>query len=291
MAARPKALVVAVALLVLLPVAAGPAVAQAASQRIISLVPALTEILFAIGAGAEVVAVSSYDEWPPEALDLPRVGALLDPDTERILSLDPDLVITYGSQTELEGQFARAGIQVFSYRHAGLAGVTAAMRELGEATGHQADAERAIRDIEMRIDAVRRAVAGRERPRTLLVFERQPLELRQIYASGGTGFLHDLLDAAGGDNVFADIDRESTQPSLETILVRAPDVVLEVRPDEAPDGARQQAEREVWSRLGSVPAVRNGRVHFLYGDYLVVPGPRVADIAEAFARILHPDVF
>ena len=64
-----------------------------------------------------------------------------------------------------------------------------------------------------------------------------------------------------------------------------------MRPDEAPDGARQQAEREVWSRLGSVPAVRNGRVHFLYGDYLVVPGPRVADIAEAIARVLHPDVF
>ena len=256
-----------------------------------SLVPALTEMLFAIGAGSEVVAVSSYDEWPPEVLDLPRVGALLDPDTERILSLDPDLVITYGSQSEIEQQFARAGIQVYSYRHAGLAGVMQSMRELGEATGHQADAERAIRDIEARIDAVRRAVAGRARPRTLLVFERQPLELRQIYASGGTGFLHDILEAAGGDNVFAAIDRESAQPSLETVLVRAPDVVLEVRPNDAPDSARQRAEREVWNALGSVPAVRTDRVHFLYGDHLVVPGPRVDDIAEAFARVLHPDAF
>jgi iron complex transport system substrate-binding protein len=267
------------------------ATAQEVPRRIVSLVPALTEMLFSIGAGPEVVAVSSYDEWPPEVLELPRVGALLDPDTELILALDPDLVITYGSQTELEGQFARAGIQVFSYRHAGLAGVLRAMRELGEVAGHQAGAERAIRDIEIRLDAIRRAVAGRERPRTLLVFARQPLELRQIYASGGTGFLHDILVVAGGENVFADIDRESTQPSLETVLVEAPDVVLEVRPTDAPDITRRRAERAVWNTLGSVPAVRNDRVELLFGGYLVVPGPRVTEIAETIARVLHPDAF
>ena len=267
-----------------------PAHAQT-PQRIVSLVPALTEMLFTIGAGPQVVAVSSYDEWPPAVLDLPRVGALLDPDTERILALDPDMVITYGSQGEVEGQFARAGIEVFSYRHGGLQTVLDTMRALGRATGHAAEADAAVRDIEARLDAVRRAVAGRGRPRTLLVFERQPLELRQVYASGGVGFLHDILETAGGANVFADIDSEATQPSVETILVRAPDVVLEVRPNEAPDADRQRGERAVWNVLGSIPAVRDDRVHFLYGDYLVVPGPRVADVAEAVARALHPDAF
>jgi iron complex transport system substrate-binding protein len=262
-----------------------------APQRIVSLVPALTEVLFAIGVGPQVVAVSSYDEWPAEVLDLPRVGALLDPDTERILSLDPDLVITYGSQGEVEAQFARAGISVFSYRHAGLDGVFRAMRELGAATGHDAEAAAAIRAIEQRLDAVRQAVAGRARPRTLLIFERQPLELRQVYASGGVGFMHDILAVAGGDNVFADITTEATQPSVETILVRRPDVVLEVRPDETLDTDHLRGERAVWDALGSIPAVRNDRVHFLYGPYLVVPGPRVADVAEAFARVLHPDAF
>ena len=79
-------------------------------QRIVSLIPAVTEILFAIGAGPQVVGVGSFDTFPPEVSKLPRVGALLDPDTERILSLRPTLVVTYGSQTELQTQLARAGI-------------------------------------------------------------------------------------------------------------------------------------------------------------------------------------
>ena len=96
---------------------------------------ALTEMLFAVGAGPQVVGVSSYDDFPPETKSLPRVGALLDPDTERILSLRPDLVIVYGSQTELEGQFARAGIRVFAYRHSGVDNVLQTIRDVGSADG------------------------------------------------------------------------------------------------------------------------------------------------------------
>ena len=91
----------------------------APARRIISLVPALTEILFAIGAGPQVIAVSSYDDDPPEVKTLPRVGALLNPDTERILSMRPDLVLVYGSQAELFNQLNRSGIPIFRYRHGG----------------------------------------------------------------------------------------------------------------------------------------------------------------------------
>ena len=87
------------------------------AQRIVSLVPAVTEMLFAIGAGPQVVGVSSYDHFPPEVEALPKVGALLDPDTERILSLRPDLVVVYGSQAETEARFKKAGIRTFNYRH------------------------------------------------------------------------------------------------------------------------------------------------------------------------------
>ena len=104
-------------------------------RRIISLVPALTEMLFAIGAGPQVVAVSSYDEFPPQVKSLPRVGALLDPDTERILSLKPDLVVTYGSQVDLQTQLKRASIATFDYRHGGLDHIFTTIRELGQRTG------------------------------------------------------------------------------------------------------------------------------------------------------------
>ena len=259
---------------------------QPRPRRIISLVPALTEMLFAIGAGSSLMAVSSFDAFPPEVKPLPRVGALLDPDTERILSMRPDLVLIYGSQADLKGQLARAGIQAFEYRHGGLEHVTATMRELGAATGYQTDANRAADTIERNLAAVRARVRGRPRPRTLLVFGREPLSLRNLYASGGVGFLHDLVNLCGGTNVFGESERESVQVSTEMLLARAPEVILELRVGGAPDMGRTRRELEPWQRLPSVPAVRTGRVHILYGDHLVVPGPRIAQAAEEIARVL-----
>ena len=104
-------------------------------QRIISLVPAVTEMLFALGVGDRVVAVSSFDTYPPEVQKLQRVGALLDPDLERILSLRPDLVAVYGSQADLREQLGRAGVPMFIYAHAGLADVTTTIRSLGDRVG------------------------------------------------------------------------------------------------------------------------------------------------------------
>jgi iron complex transport system substrate-binding protein len=248
-------------------------------------------MLFAIGAGPQVIAVSSFDDYPPEAKALPRVGALLDPDVERILSLRPDLVLTYGSQGSLEAQLASAGIRTFSYRHGGIQAIFETMRELGAATGHTAGALSKVTELEAQLDAVKAIVRDRSRPRTLLVFGRQPGSLQQLYVSGGTGFLHEMLEAAGGINVFADIARESVQPSQETLIARAPEVILEVSQTRQISAMDAAQERAVWSPFASVPAVKSGRIYFLYGDYLAVPGPRVGRATETFARALHPDAF
>ena len=263
----------------------------AAAQRIVSLVPALTEMLFAIGAGPQVVAVSSYDEFPPEVKSLPKVGALLDPDMERILALRPDLVVSYGSQTDMQAQLARAKIRVFTYRHAGLNGVFATLKDLGEAVGRTTDSERLAREIRSGLDAIRARVRGRPKPRTLLVFERDPESLRGVYVSGGVGFLHDMLGIAGGVNVFADVARESVQPSVETMLARAPEFILEVRATGLLAAADVPQAKRVWGALASVPAVQRGHIQILTGDHLVVPGPRVVQGTDAFARALHPDAF
>ena len=186
-------------LLTALPTAQAPA----RPQRIISLIPAVTEILFAIGAGPQVVAVSSFDEYPPEVKNLQRVGALLDPDLERILSLRPDLVVVYGSQLDLMKQLERAGIPAYNYRHAALPDVSRTIREVGDRIGHAAEAEALIKKIDAQMTSIRQRVSGRSRPRTMLVVGREIGALRGIYASGGYGFLHDMLEAAGGDDVFA----------------------------------------------------------------------------------------
>ena len=261
---------------------------QAQPKRIISLVPNVTEILFAIGAGPQVVAVSNYDVEPPEVRSLPTVGALIDPDTEKILSLRPDLVVTYGSQSELQAQLKRASIPFFDDRHGGLDHIMVTMRALGARTGHVEEAERAAHRLQASIDAVKARVAGRPRPRTLLVFGREPGSLRNIYASAGRGFLHDMLVAAGGEDVLSDIDKESAQVSTEMILARKPDVILELNAATRLNDADLKAVTDPWMTLSSVPAVRNKRVIILTGPGMTVPGPRVVDGLEKMAKALHP---
>lgn len=288
MAAVPSRLVgVAVALLAACLSEAGGG-AQAPPRRIVSLIPATTEMLFAMGAGDRLVGVSSYDHFPTPVEHLPRVGGLLDPNVERLLSLTPDLVLVYDTQTDLKQQLARAGIAVFRYEHRDLTDITETLRALGARVGAKAAAETAALLIEQQLAAVKNRATGRTRPRTLLVFGREPGVVQQVDASGGYGFLHDLLKLAGGSNVLADTRRQSVQMSTEMILTRAPEVIIELRYGDSFRLENLDAERRAWNILPSVPAVKNNRVYLLGGDEFVVPGPRVVAVAEAFAAVLHP---
>ena len=261
---------------------------QTPPKRIISLVPNVTEILFAIGAGPQVVAVSTYDVEPPEVRALPTVGALVDPDTERIIAMKPDLVITYGSQTDLQTQLKATRIPYFDYRHGGLDHIMVTMRALGERTGHAAQADQVSRKLQTSIDAVRKRVAGKPRPKVLLVFGREPGSLRNIYASAGRGFLHDMLVTAGGDDVLTDINKESAQISTEMILARRPDVIIELNAANRLNDMDLKKVVDPWKALSAVPAVKNNRVVVLLGAGLTVPGPRVLEGIEKMEKAIHP---
>jgi len=260
-------------------------------RRIVSLVPATTEMLFAMGAGDRLAGVSNYDRFPPEVARLPRVGGLLDPNVERLLALKPDLVIVYGTQTDLQRQLERANIPIFPYVHRGLPDITDTMRALGERIGAKAAADAAAARIEQQLAVIHTRVAGLSRPKTLLVFGREQGTLRHIDASGGYGFLHDLLELAGGADVLGDLHQQSVDMSTEMILTRAPDVILELHYGDSLKPDRIDAERRVWNALGSVPAVKNNHVYLLIGDEFVVPGPRIVIAAERFARTLHPEAW
>jgi len=260
-------------------------------RRIISLVPATTEMLFVMDAGDRLAGVGNYDRFPPEVVRLPKVGGLLDPDVERLLSLKPDLVIVYETQTDLKRQLERAAIPMFNYAHRGLPDITQTMRALGERIGMKVAADRAAAGIEQQLAAIRSRVAGRPKPKTLLVFGRDPGTLRHIDASGGYGFLHDVLELAGGSDVLGDLKKQSVEMSTEMILARGPDVILELHYGDSLKPEQFEAERRVWDALPSVPAVKNNRVFLLGGDEFVVPGPRIVMAANRFARTLHPEAW
>lgn len=263
-----------------------PKSAAVQGPRVVSLVPSVTEMLFAVGAGPQVVGVSSFDKFPAEVATRPRVGALLDPDVERILSLRPDLVVTYASQSALREQLAKAGIAVFEYKHGGIGATLETFEAIGARTGHEAEGRQAAAVLRAQLVGVRQRVEGSPRPRALLVFGRESGAVRNVWVSGGTGFLHELLDVAGADNVFADVTRENVQASTELLLARAPEVIVELRAQ--PRGSESPSP---WAALPSIPAVGANRIHALQGDQFVVPGPRLGEAAEALARVLHPEAF
>jgi iron complex transport system substrate-binding protein len=278
------------ALAALIVVAAiGLAAQTESAARVISLIPATTEMLFAMGAGDKLVAAGSYDHYPPEVERLPKVGALLDPNIERILMLKPDLVVVYGTQTELKNRLDRANIPYYMYVHKGLPDISETIRSLGARVGMAQQASSLASSIESRVNKVRAEVARLPRPKTLLVFGRERDSLRNIDASGGVGFLHDMLEAAGGTDVMSDVRRQSVMMTTEMILARAPEVILELRygPPEAGDAE----DLRQWNTLAAVPAVKSKRIYQLRGQEYVVPGPRVAPAVEQMARTLHPEAF
>lgn len=256
-------------------------------RRIVSFVPAATEMLFALGVGDRVVGVSSFGRFPPAVLKLPHVGGLLDPHVERVLSLKPDLVVAYATQRELRMQLDRAGVPRFDYVHRDLADITQTLRSLGHRVGVLSAAEALARDMEQQLAAIRQRAIAQKRPRTLLIIGREQGALRRILASGGYGFLHDMLELAGGEDVLSDIRRESVELSVESILARAPDVIIELRYGPEQTGNESASSSRDWAVLGTLPAVRRRAVHVLQGDEFVVPGPRVVRAASAIAAVIR----
>jgi iron complex transport system substrate-binding protein len=279
-------------LLLLILLIATPASAQTARpERIVSLVPAVTEMIYAMGDGARVAAVSNYDHFPAEIASLPRVGGLLDPSVERILGIKPDLVIVYATQKELIERLDRARIPYFNYQHKTLPDIMATIRALGARIGSASRADAVASGMDRSLAEIRARTAGLPHPATLLVFERDPASLRNVYASGGYGFLHDMLEIAGGRNVFASVKQQAVQASTEMLIASRPEVIVELRYGDSLKNTDIARELRDWDALASVPAVRSHRISALAGDEFVVPGPRVVDATRRLAEALHPGLF
>ncbi|RMF83503.1 MAG: hypothetical protein D6739_07100, partial [Nitrospirae bacterium] len=258
-----------------------------------------TEILFALGAGGQVVAVSDYCTGPPEALGRPRVGGFVNPNLERIAALAPDRILTVGEAARLV-RFGRAqGIAVTRLTMETVADVTRAIRELGRITGREGRARELADRLAARLAAVGRRWGGGRPIPTLLVIARTPGRLAGLMTCSGKSFLSELLALAGGRNCFAAAPSRYLNPGLERVVAAAPEAILELAPDTrlwagAAGGRPLTAERRRrlvadWQALPTLPAVRAGRIAVLGQPWLLVPSLHLPEIAEAMAKALHPE--
>jgi len=258
------------------PAAVGP------PARVVSLAPSITEIVYALGAGERLVGVCAQCDHPPEVARIPRVGGYLTPSVEVVLAKQPDLVIAVPSPGNREAVRAveRAGVRVLVVHDRTLADLWASITQIADALGMPEAGERLVTDVEARLDAVRTRVAGLPPRRVLVVVGHNPL-----IAVGGDNLQDELVTLAGGINVAADAGAAWPTLSLELVLARAPEVIVDAAMgSEADDAALLRV-------LPPVPAVRDGRVVRLTGDTLLRAGPRVSEAAEALAAAIHPEAF
>lgn len=251
--------------------------ARGRASRVVSLSPSVTEVLFALGAGPSVVGVSRYDDWPPEALRLPRVGGSLDPSFEALVALRPDAVVSAQrpAQAELPARLEALGIRVLLLRIESLQELDAAIDRFAALVGREAQAPALRASITREVASARALAQGRTPPRTLVLVGASPL-----IAAGPGSFLDELLVLAGGRNVLTSPTR---WPALshESLLALAPEVILDLS---SMDGA---ADRSPWRTDSAVPAVRAGRVHRLEDPVLLRPGPRIGRALGRLVRALY----
>lgn len=263
--------------------APGPAQAGPV-RRIVSLTPSLTEIVFAVGAGDRLVGVSDYCDYPPEAQARPRVGSFLSPSLERILALQPDLVLLDGVQQEMTATLQEAGLFAMPVPMDNLAEVRKGILAVGQRLG----AEGAARQIVAGIDRDLAAVApppGARRPRVLFVVDRDVGGLQGLVVAGPGTYLDELIHAAGGDNIFSDLPLRYAKVSTESISARRPEVVL----DAVHVSDRTQDSKVLldWQALPEVPAVASGRVFLLSQKEFITPGPRLGTAVRELSRLLR----
>jgi len=254
--------------------------AAATPQRIVSLTPALTEILFAVGAGDRVVGVTQFCDFPPEAKSKPKVGGYVNPSVEAALALKPDLVVVSPGPGNRDAALAmrRAGLRVEIVPAETLEDSLAAIEAVGRLAGDEAKGRELAAAVKARIDAVARRWAATKPVRTFFCIQTDP-----IIAAGRDTLPSQLLTLAGGVNV-VDIERYP-RLDIEAVAGAKPELILQARMDLSAGDAH--VEDAFWKRWPSIPAVAAGRVVVLPDDLTLRPGPRVGAAVEELATILH----
>lgn len=256
-----------------------------ARRKVVCMTPAFTEICFGLGCGERVVGVTDFCDYPPAALKKPRVGGFLNPNMERIVTLQPDLVLLVPEEESVAERLKSLGIETAILPLYSLEDITAAVRRIADLLGVKA-AGQALTDRMRR--EVRRAAADHPvtgHPSVLLIVGRNLGDLSNIYVAGPGTFLGELLRAAGGRNVYRGDIRYPTL-SLESLAELNPDVIIELYPGLSLSSADKRRLIGNWARLDYISAVRRHRVYILDDSFIVVPGPRIARTLAVFRRCL-----
>ncbi len=254
--------------------------------RIAAMAPAAAEILHYLDTLDMVVAVGDFVQWPPRLTELPAIGDYNTPNIEQILSLKVDLFATAWSEagSAVHDRLRELGVEVLALRLDTFDGTLESIVSLGEVTGREAEARDLVAGIRERMERVHSRVEGLRSRRVMVVVGTDPL-----YVAGPGSHLEAIVVAAGGVNIFSDALGSYQMVSLESAIERRPEVIIDVSDNRL--GAVRGVKGGDWARWAFLPAVRQGRVYHVDPVRLTIPGPRLPEMTELMAKMIHPEIF
>jgi iron complex transport system substrate-binding protein len=259
-------------------------------RRVVCMSPAVTEMVYALEQGDRVVGRSQFTSYPPRARKEPSCGGFINPNTEKILSLKPDLIITQGLGRRLHSFSRKHGIRLVSVQITDLESIFEAIRRIGDVLHCGPRAELLTSRMHMKLARVKMQVADEPRRRVLLVVGREPGSLNSLNTAGGDSYLHDVLHAAGGTNLFGGLEERYQQVSKEAVARRKPHVIVELRGKGMVSSEKVKQIKRAWQRgMPFLPAVRRDRIYVIKKTYALIPGPRIVKLAEKLAELIHSE--
>jgi iron complex transport system substrate-binding protein len=255
---------------------------------LVSLSPNLTEIIYGVGAFDQLVGVSEYTSYPPAVSKLPRVGGWENPDYEKLVALRPDLVLMDVGQAQfVQDKCKQLGLHVMVIGDEKVADVYAAIIAIGRSTGREAEAAKLLETTRGGLQRVSRRTAGLAKLKVVLIVDRTPGTLRDLYTATVGSFLAELVEIAGGRIAVPPDKSGYAKLSKEDLLAADPDVILDFTHGEA--GRFAGDPMEAWKEMPELKAVRTHRVSSVNEDYVPHASQRMVQTAELFARLIHSE--
>jgi iron complex transport system substrate-binding protein len=277
---------------VLLPLLSVALFAASPPTRIISTAPSITEMLYALGLGPNVVGDTTYCTYPTDARSKPKIGTFLEPDLERILALRPDLILVIKNPVGVTSKLRSLGLRAEEFDQDSVEDILASLLRIGQLTGRDAAAARLSASLRAQLDSVRRLAASRPRRSVLFLVGRAPGTLQGMVGAGPGTFIDELLQIAGASNVLASSPMQYPNVSLEQILTRDPEVILDMGDFAHAEGRPGQPPEQIlalWAGYPRLRAVSGHRVQVIASDVFVRPGPRMAEAARMLFGLIHPE--
>jgi iron complex transport system substrate-binding protein len=258
-------------------------------RRIVSLAPSITEILYALGQGGQVVGVTRYCNYPPEARTKTRIGGYFDLNYEAVVELDPTLIIMLAQHVKAREYFGGIGYEILVVDHLTMEGIIDSFELIGKACECESQAMELTTDIEDQMEKILSPIRGRPLKRTMIAVDRsKSRSLEQIYIAGNDGFFNKMIELAGGINVY-DGNVPFPAISAEGIIQMNPEIIIELVPETTLQRSSVEELTDDWASLTGVKAVEDNRVFFLTKNYVSIPGPRFILTLQDIVRLLHPE--